>query len=143
MEISTFLVAEPREKGTSGLSPRDVFYLYHFSVGGARSLLTIDAHRFRFRDRSHKAQRTGFLIDFTEGQLSLDTFKLDDCLALRSGETTAVRYPLCLPSCLPNKGEGGKEDASGRVKERETDILAVKYRLGGDIRTLYFRVALR
>ena len=125
-------------KEYSGLSPRDVFYLYHIAIIDARHLLTSEGAGCKHL--LHEKDSTGFVMDYTGGKFKMDKFRLDDWMELKSGRRRVVRYPLCLADGeLDSKSdnelgqfENEKEGTTRRV------VLAVQYGFGNDTRTLFF-----
>ena len=83
------------------------------------------------------------VIDYTGGKFEMDKLILDDCLELRSGRKRVLRYPSTLPSYSLDRGDDDEDGAPRDKKEGASDVLAVRYRLGSDIRTLYFHAAIR
>ena len=117
----------------SGLNPRDVFYLYHFAIDDARFLFEPGNEGVGRTELFPEKRGAGCLIDYTDGNSHFSDFNLDSCLDLNSGKRRPVRYPLALPGCPPVREVEERMDST-------TDVLAVKYRLGSNIRTLYFSV---
>ena len=108
----------------------DVHNLLRSEIAGHRHLL-------------HEKDYAGYVIDYSDGKLALNKFKFDDCLDLRSGKRKVARYPLRFPGHKPYNELEGVDGLSEDKKESTTCILAVKYRLGSDLRILYFRADIK